>query len=39
MMVFNRSLLNELDQTELEAAVCEICDKADDYEDADVSLD
>ena len=38
MMVFNRTLLNELDSTELEAAVCDICDKADDFDSTDVSI-
>lgn len=38
MMVYNRSLLAELDTTELENAVCEICDKADDFDKADVCI-
>ena len=38
MMVYNRSLLAELDTTELENAVCEICDKADDFDSADVCI-
>ncbi|XP_076073209.1 uncharacterized protein LOC143044873 [Mytilus galloprovincialis] len=37
MMVYNRSLLAELDTTELENAVCEICDKADDFDSADLA--
>ena len=37
MMVYNRTLLSELDITALESAVCEICDKADSFDLADVS--